>query len=100
MNYEELSYRELDALVAEKVLRVDEEAAKQIATTWWPSTDVSDAFDVVEAMRERGRWFEIETEPQGWHVVIGVEPGCTGEEASHESLPRAICIAALRALDA
>lgn len=74
MNYENLSDRELDALIRQKLFNNKPPPACY-------STHIGAAFEVVEAMRERGYAY-------------------TGGHHQCESLPRAICIAALRATDA
>lgn len=112
MNYEAMTDREIDALVAE---RLSGEAWPEIIGTG-PSSSVSLAFDVVADMHDRN-----------WYFSCAVYPGQSGVSAEFmrapfeiaeqrgrpleleevtlivergKSLPRAICIAALRALDA
>lgn len=122
-NYENLSDRELDALVAEKVMRWKqppkanywEDRAGDLRAmedtsfgdAFSPSTKIASAFEVVEAMRERGFEFQTETFakdkdfPKGfWQVrFYDTDWNVLGEAECMEELPRGICIAALRALD-
>lgn len=145
MNYEELTDREIDALVAEKVkgerfflerrgeytlavgMRDDgrepwfgvqkpqPEKYTEVSATKAQETgffgrgikryshDISSAFEVVEAMRERGYGTEIHIDPSGVGVVVNKHPGEWCEEGAGENegtqVARCICIAALRALD-
>lgn len=121
MNYEELSDRELDALVAERVMgyrEKDVDAHKAIQRNergetqrldpvtlcfwlaWRPSACLSDAFEVLAVMQKRGLRVEIvDTPNQHWGVCFldsDVQSYCDVST----SLPHSICIAALRALDA
>ena len=92
-SYEELSDRELGALVREKLFQ----------NAAWPaslySTDIATAFGVVGAMRERGFVFWCDCEAVTWSAEFAKGMGDV-IGAYDESLPRAICIAALRAIDA
>lgn len=127
MNYENLSDRELDALVAttlgfdvpwmatskdgcsalgpapidpdwtrDKAAEVARENGDDwIAAPIWPySKRISHAFSVVEAMRERGNRVEIHGLGPNYQAGFWNKGF---HSATDESLPRAICIAALRA---
>lgn len=117
MNYDAMTDRELDALVAEKVMgwkrrKIAGSLAVyggkgcrgRVETNFRPSESISCAFEVVEAMRERGYGIEIHVTPQGVGVVVNANPGQHDEEGvgecEGESAARCVCIAALRALDA
>lgn len=74
---------------------------------WRPSTDIAAAFDVVERMLAAGRTEVIlrspnSRNPRGWRVSIWAPARPHGineptAAARHDSLPRAICEAALQA---
>jgi len=85
--------REIDAMVAEKVMGLPREQGD-----WSPSTDIAAAWGVVEKMRDRGCYVAVqnchspETE---WCAIIA------DDEDSYEgkgSAPIAICLAALKAV--
>jgi hypothetical protein len=111
--------RKIDALVAEKVMgwrvhhrntawwvKAEEEnsaVSRPIAFvgTWAPSEDIADAWEVVEKMR--GSVHDISV---GWHdnkytavitVVIDTKCGFDQFQASADTAPMAICLAALKA---
>lgn len=96
MNFETMTDRELDDRLDEVLMRLTK------SPLWYPSKNIQDAFEVVEAMRERGCQWQIDTvgekhwsaECRGYGKAIdkyGLKQA--------ESLPRAICIAALRACE-
>ena len=111
--------RELDALVAEKVMgwKVDNEHpyttyydgidfmgsnCEDDQAYWSPSTDIAAAWQVVEKMRERGYDTCVSNgerpPPNVWEAEIYVYPGGLGggcEKA--DTAPLAICLAALKA---
>lgn len=105
----ELEPRELDVLVAEKVMEWE---YKTYWLGWFPpngdfayldqippfSTDMAAAWQVVEKLQELG-WHLILTHPTltRWHVKLETGTGQC-EVAAHESPARAICLAALRAV--
>lgn len=109
MKYEELTDRELDALVAEKVFsgkRADdgfwEWPDSQFASYETPkyTNSLNLVFEVIEAMRKRDMLVKITADPENandWVVVM------SDDERTFcgwgNSLPRAICFAALSALD-
>lgn len=68
------------------------------------STDIASAFLVVEKMRAEGRMISMNwlPEAQVWNVRIYPLPryGGIGEDEDSDSLPHAICLAALAALAA
>lgn len=108
MNYESMTDRELDALVAEKVMGATlcedgfyEWHSSKFASYEAPNyaTSIRGAFHVVEAMRERGHDWQMDTVNDKWAACAVSKRG--NEFCSqNKSLPRAIVIAALRALDA
>lgn len=113
MNYESMTDRELDIAVAEKVMgwylaswcgeehwhsnnNHGEKIVKE--NEWCPSTNISDAWQVVRKMerQENGLpWFRLHQDESLWwkaefeHKVEGIAP----------EAPRAICIAALKAVE-
>lgn len=122
MNYDSMTDRELDAAVAEKVMGWSPGGIHNPPTFWvlkdkiqrsWedtsfgagfrPATEIYAAFEVVEAMRERGYSPRIQTaegDESVWHVQLWSDPEDNPYGSGlHEKLPRAICIAALSALD-
>lgn len=120
--------RELDALVAEKVMgwtkfvqykgaewRVGEEyidngdcicipVSIHRADEWRPSNRIQDAWTVVEKLSERFQfWLEFYREDKGpWCAVFFEKRDSYGEVNSHgadaETAPHAICLAALKAV--
>ncbi len=91
--------RELDILIAENIMGLDPDDADEGGTFWTHpkhySTNIADAWDVVEKMLDKNILFEIYS-PRGkdlWYVVIdGVR---TIDEIN--TAPKAICMAALKA---
>jgi len=117
---------EIDREIAEKVmgwlLEIDGEAGrdwwrdksgyKQWEYTWHPSTDIAQAFQVVEKMREQDYWFSIvyktemsrdgerELPPAWWARFRCVQGGTRPDGYDHADTPEmAICKAALRAVE-
>lgn len=107
--------RQIDALVAEKVMgwgihkrntafwvksdRVDEVEARPIAFIheWQPSTDISQAWQVVEKLRNN-IYCQIEFwEDRNYSVNIITESGNSGYKED-KSISMAICLAALQAV--
>lgn len=135
LDYEAMADRELDALVAERVvgwsemfcgrchepaamvryggLFCSEECAERAsdfaldeAQRAWKrgrcnySTDPAAAFTVLEAMRARGYFVGVSGSEERWNASIH-HPTRIGATVWHDdSMPRAVAIAALRALDA
>lgn len=110
--------RELDALVAEKVMGIwpwllhDEYEPKAMTCPETGiqtspvrafdrySTDISAAWQVVERMQVDGSWYSISGPADGfprYHAEI-LNGWKSLAEAEAETAPRAICLAALRAL--
>jgi hypothetical protein len=108
--------RELDALVAEKVMGWIKYI--QLDVSWWsdsdylnddgidlmvcdfkPSTNLQQAFEVVEKMRERG-WYEIRISILQDVVAISMwqDDNTCRIEAEAETIPLAICRASLLAI--
>ena len=110
--------RELDALVAEKVMgMVDNRPSGRSGEMWgimdwyapgepvWVgdfplySTDISAAWEVVEKMREKGFYLDTNNrQPEGYWCEFADEGYEVGGQAFGESEPHAICLASLRAL--
>lgn len=109
--------RDLDILVAERVLGWVWEPIKTDAYNWrvdggprgemvpWSSTSIAAAWRVVEEMRRRGWGACISSQPEsdGWHVTfhrpsekVDATIAVVGEGAC--PLPLTICRAALRAV--
>lgn len=115
--------RELDALIAEKVMgwTVDpiyrmytgagmrHAVGNNLDTRFNPSTNIAAAWEVVEKMRERGDWVNLEGDKEGWMVEVWpftaddswAGGGFYGEDvkAKADTAPLAICRAALKALN-
>lgn len=129
-DYANLSDRELDAAVAERVMgwtcrreRWLDHAGRDAGITtefyasptegtitaaqFQPSKLIQDAWLVVERMRELGFGFRAYWFPNGGNVkccfATGFDPYDSPEDAAHDviadSAPRAICLAALAALE-
>jgi hypothetical protein len=99
--------RELDALVAEKVMGYKTAPIPDGETANPPnfSTDITAAWQVVEKMRERGYRLGLRTwvrSAEGEAVFVDPkrERASEGNGAFDASVPLAICIAALRAVGA
>lgn len=105
--------KELDALVARQVMGWEpaEMLGPSRAQAFWadedvlvvprdfsPSTSISDAWRVVERMRELGWSYEICGGPTRHSVSFCEIATDTLEFAHHADAPRAICLAALKAL--
>lgn len=100
--------RELDALVAEKVMGWHKGAELSSAwfdsrhnfvhwKEWCPTVDIKAAWEVVEKMREEGTDVDIYWSGNEWIVTLGENPGGSPDGATSDTAPRAICLAALRA---
>jgi hypothetical protein len=111
-DYDKLSDEELSAKVAEEVMgwerhpvggtlgwwsRLPNPAARH---TWSPATSIADAWEVVEKMQFNGYRVEIYLPTTGPTMHGGqVFPIVhVGEESEDGPVPRAICVASLRAL--
>lgn len=93
--------RELDALVAEKVMGYGPKNDPCHAGEWSPSTSISAAWEVVENMKEDGDVFIEWWQDDLWTVSnkpIGVRDNGVILEA--DTAPLAICLAALKAVGA
>jgi hypothetical protein len=116
-----MTNRELDALVAEKVMgwtwhdtmlcwypstpgaTLNDTRSKQ---DWQPSTDISAAWEVVEkstSFCEVSRWIDEATGKIEYvcGITIGHKPDPSGDQPSvaiADTAPRAICLAALKAV--
>jgi hypothetical protein len=107
IRWKELSARERDALVAIHVGGRDDvslEGNGQISVKGMAAfpgnynTDIAAAFSVVGKMREKGYGVQIVSTklgPTGYRVKFGFNAGLYGEA---ETLPEAICLAALTAI--
>lgn len=86
--------RELDALVAKEVFKVDNPDHR-----WSPSTDIAAAWEVVDKMHEYERWtlaLEFYKDAGEWGAYfddLGISPGGAGNTAQE-----AICKASLLAV--
>ena len=108
MDYEKLSDREIDNLVALKVFGLIYDSGEDIQVQIENcsiknySTNISDAWLVVEEMWQRDFRFDLSVAPYvKWQALFGKDvvrmEDYIGEHKSI-SAPRAICIASLRAL--
>lgn len=109
MNIDEFEAgRELDALVAEKVMGrilIPDEVLKHTSATNFEdipaySTDISAAWQVVEKMLELGAYVDIGIDKYGAQVQLDNYDGKweSGESIRADNAPLAICRAALKAL--
>jgi peptide subunit release factor RF-3 len=111
MNYPR---RELDALIAEKVMGIKETLVyelydkstgeKVITFDSIPhySTDIAAALEVVEKLKSLG-WNMAITNNQGWAIWISqdwIDDVMGIADVRAETLPHCICLAALKAVDA
>lgn len=98
--------RELDALVAEKAMGWARNRGSGVGFTtpdgeyrsidiWSPSTDIAAAWQVVGKLRERGFGFSLNDAWIAWFLAAPNE-----YQASADTAPHAICLAALRAVGA
>ena len=99
--YETLGDRELDALIAERVMGLT------LPSSWVAlySTKPGAAFTVLEAMRAKGYFVGISGtderwEAERWNASLHHRTRAGAIVAHDPTMPRAVCIAALRALDA
>lgn len=107
--------RQLDALVAEKVLKfkLDYEFADIYNGPLVPglrdqydemgilphySTDIAAAWEVVERMRSGGWRLELRDWVTYWSARFNSDPDSQGRFAKEEDVPHAICLAALKAV--
>lgn len=93
-DWEQMSARERDLLVAERVMELSQEEMK----FKWPatcnySTDISDAWEVVEKLRHNEEHLIVESFPSGYlvHDVL------SRVSVMNQNVAEAICLAALRA---
>jgi hypothetical protein len=111
MNIDELQAgRELDALVAEKVMGYtlgtppSPESAINLAGPEYPvtvphySTDIAAAWQVVEKFKDRDWRFILDKYDDGWGIEIELSGGKYGSGAVAETAPLAICRVALKAV--
>lgn len=106
--FDALSDRELDALIAERVLGWlplvndgDGWGSPDGKVRHWPgppecSTDISAAMQVIESLANQGLMVTMMDTCERWNVCF--DGARKGHEASDSLLPRAICLAALRAV--
>jgi len=76
---------------------------RRIVARWSPATDIADAFEVVERMRENGVWVTFSASPPDGQWVVNLEGASMLGKAPiarifADTLPRAICEAALKAV--
>ena len=91
--------RELDALVAEKVMGWVPGAGFANDTYWSFSTDIAAAWQVIEKMLNDGYGTSIADGPHGWSVAFGSTEKPFAD-ADGDTPALAICRAALAALGA
>jgi hypothetical protein len=101
-NWAEMTPRQRDALVAEKVMGWAKiEYSDGTVGFWWKvphyTTDIAAAWAVVEKMRECGINYSVHNYGDGHECVFDKEM-VVFERVSSSSAPEAICLAALRAL--
>ena len=77
-----------------------DEPAYRYKESWSPSTDISHAWEVVEKMRERRWQFNRHPESDQWQAIVNCRALRDTKSACVETLPRAICLAALAAVRA
>ncbi len=81
----------------------DSDGARNVIIGFEPANDIESAFRVVEKMRERGWSVEIENGKSvlnAWSVLFSHGEKEVEREEWDESLPRAICVTALKAIEA
>ncbi|EZP77579.1 hypothetical protein H839_08099 [Parageobacillus genomosp. 1] len=109
-----MNLREIDRLVAEKVMGWEPEEIEGSAYLsgyvlykreepphipdyqFKPSTNVADAWKVVEKLREKELYVDIDTFAEHYDVRVVSGPNEVGHSLS-ETAPLAICLAALKA---
>ncbi len=94
---------ELDKLIGENVLGWSKEKVKEIDDEWFaPSSCISDAWVVVNEMERRGfgidLWQSCIT-PRIFNCGFYVNDLPTHNEVQAETVPLAICLAALKAVE-
>ena len=96
---------ELDALIAEKVMRFKGQEDQKV---WLYSTDIHAAAyvlarmdDTHEVNMKRRKQYDIEKDQTitGWYVLFMPWDGGSGVQATAQTLPHAICLAALNAME-
>jgi uncharacterized protein YerC len=97
--------RELDKLIAEKILGWSAEKVGEIYEDWYsPSKNIGDAWQVINKLKEKGFYTDIEMESDFSYVVC-VKDGYCDETISisvvsdAKTAPHAICLAALKAIE-
>lgn len=98
--------RELDRLVGEKVMNYDydkfmREVGEHIH--FYPSTNIADAWLVVEKLKNDIHWFGIDMFKDGYRCIFRVRNKPIDEdwvESFAPSAPLAICLAALKVVGA
>lgn len=114
MKYEELSDRELDVLVAEKVMgfkfHPERERnndlyafyapAEDAWTSLSPTTEAIDRDQVVEKMRELKLYYNVQGYPDRYEVSFNTFLQGHIDWVPCQSIGRGTCIAALKALEA
>lgn len=99
-SYETMSNRDLDALVAERVMAGEQWAFDDWGCRHRYSTTAIGAFSVLEAMRVRGWSVWVRSASEVWTVTLDNERHPRSFDVDHDSMPRAAVIASLKALDA
>jgi Phage ABA sandwich domain len=92
-----MNLREIDRLVAEKVMGW--EAGKYAYGSWFPTTNIADAWKVVEKLSKDGFEFQVWREKNGkYNVEFAKDFFYVFGFAESETAPLAICLAALKAV--
>lgn len=108
--------RELDALIAEKVMgwtphcqnpahyvevansTSEMSVIQEVVAYWRPSTDIAAAWQVVEKLRAAGWFYSLSDAVEiPEYIVMFYQPDSPDAQAMDESAPLAICRAALKA---
>lgn len=99
--------RELDALIAEKVMGISKERLHSEYCYKNYSTDITDAWEVMDAISERGRrdgcsYWRGQVDTYGTCSWYFSDPGSEGlpfVSVIGKSVPHAICLAALKVVE-
>ena len=101
---------DIDKQIAEKVMwwdfslpgyRDKEDVLIQTENSFKPSTNIADAWLVVEKILELGYSFELDNTLNNWYceIIYGHNEDMPIHKATASTAPMAICLAALKALE-
>lgn len=90
----ELNLRQIDALVAEKVMGWGDNPWQP----FFPSTDIAHAWQVLERLKDKGYIFGIGIDEDGKYVCTIFFDGAGWFEETAETVQLAICLSALKAV--